>query len=589
MLQALRITNLAVIEEVEVGFGAGLTVLTGETGAGKSILIDALGLLLGGRADPDIVRAGCDEAVVEGVFQNGPPLAARLAELGLPDLGAEVGVRRVVAREGRTKAYVNGALVTVGVLSRLMKGWVDIAGQHEHIGLFDPQSHRELLDRQGKLEDKLAEYRDCYRALLDVDRRIEELGGDEKQGRERLEFLKFQLEELERLAPVAGRGRRPRDREAAAALEREAAARGERVRVAALGAGRLGARAAREGRGRSCSRPAGSTRALGPAAQAVQTARVEVEDVGRSLSRYLAGLDGDPQRLAEVDERLDALKRLCRKHATTLDGVISRRAELAAEVARLSNRDESLAAAALRAGAEGEARARAGDHPRGGAAEGGGRVRAHGAGRARAARAREGRASRSGSAARTKLSIDGLDEVEFFFSANPGEPLRPLAKVASGGEASRLLLALKGALAGLRRRPLLRVRRGRQRGGRGGRRRGRADDQGRQPRTGRCSASPTCRRSPRTPTPTCCIEKVQRRGAPGRACVSLELGRGAHPGAGAHALGGRGDPGGARRGRGAASAPRTGRRGASPAPGARREGAKERLMRRRLARSSGLT
>src|SRR4051812_47189773 len=122
MLEALRITNLAVVEEVEVAFGPGLTVLTGETGAGKSILIDALGLLLGGRADAEAIRAGAEEASVEGVFAQTPPLATKLEELGLPDLGEQVCIRRVIGRGGRGKAYVNGALVTVGVLGKLMRG-----------------------------------------------------------------------------------------------------------------------------------------------------------------------------------------------------------------------------------------------------------------------------------------------------------------------------------------------------------------------------------------------------------------------------------------------------------------------------------
>src|SRR4051812_32575660 len=141
MLLGLRISNFAVIDEVEVGFGSGLTVLTGETGAGKSILVDALSLLLGGRSDGDVVRAGSEEAIVEGTFARTPELAARLEQLGLP-VDDELLIRRVVGRGGRGKAYVNGSLVTVGVLSRLMKGSVDIAGQHEHVGLFDPAQHR---------------------------------------------------------------------------------------------------------------------------------------------------------------------------------------------------------------------------------------------------------------------------------------------------------------------------------------------------------------------------------------------------------------------------------------------------------------
>ena len=147
MLLALRIESFTVVEEVEVGFGPGLTVLTGETGAGKSILVDALGLLLGTRADADCVRSGAEEAVVEAVFQRTTGLGQRLEALGLPDHGDEVVLRRVVGRAGRSKVHVNGALASVGVLGQLMRGELDIAGQHAHVGLFDPASHRALLDR----------------------------------------------------------------------------------------------------------------------------------------------------------------------------------------------------------------------------------------------------------------------------------------------------------------------------------------------------------------------------------------------------------------------------------------------------------
>ncbi|MBM4377804.1 MAG: AAA family ATPase, partial [Deltaproteobacteria bacterium] len=152
MLQGLRICQFAVMEEVEVTFSGGLTVLTGETGAGKSIVMDALSLLLGGRAEPDCVRAGAGEATVEGTFRRTPLLAARLEELGLPDLGDELLVRRVVGRGGRSRAWVNGSLVTVGVLSRLMKGTVEISGQHEHTALLDPAEHLGLLDREPGME-----------------------------------------------------------------------------------------------------------------------------------------------------------------------------------------------------------------------------------------------------------------------------------------------------------------------------------------------------------------------------------------------------------------------------------------------------
>ncbi|HYO56526.1 DNA repair protein RecN [Archangium sp.] len=445
MLLGLRISNVAVIEEVEVTFGAGLTVLTGETGAGKSILVDALGLLLGGRADADAIRSGCEEASVEGVFERTPVLAARMEELGVPDLGEEVLVRRVVGRNGRAKAYINGSLVTVGVLARFMRGTVDIAGQHEHVSLFDAGLHRVLLDRYGRLEEQLAAYGRDYAAVAEVVARMEALGGDESRLRERAEFLRFQLDEITRLDPEP-------DEDARLDAERRRLAGAEKLK-------RQGAEAEQLLTGEETSAVETVGRALGlvneaakcdatlaPVAQALGAALSELEEAQRRLNRYVEGLESDPARLGEVEDRLDALKRLCRKHATTLEGVLRKRDTLETELSTLDNRQEVLEqlsrerkAAEERARRSGEALSRA---------------RAACAGTF-GAQVREGLGLLAlGKAAfevrvtpGTQLKAEGLDEVEFFFSANPGEPPRPLAKVASGGEASRLLLALKRALA----------------------------------------------------------------------------------------------------------------------------------------------
>ncbi len=445
MLLGLRISNVAVIEEVEVAFGAGLTVLTGETGAGKSILVDALSLLLGGRADADVIRAGCDEAAVEGVFARTPALASRMEELGVPDLGDEVLVRRVVGRTGRGKAYVNGTLVTVGVLARLVRGVVDIAGQHEHVSLFDSGLHRTLLDRYGKLTDTLAAYLQDFNAVREVDARMESLGGDEHKVRERAEFLRFQRDEIDRLDPQAGEDARldaeRRRLTSAEKLKRHSA------EAELLLSGEESSAVETVGRAMGLVNEAVKHDAtLAPVAQSLGAALAELEEAQRRLSRYVEDLESDPSRLAEVDDRLDALKRLCRKHGTGLDGVLKKRDELEAELSTLENRQEILEtltqerkAAEERARKSGAALSRARASC---AVEFAAQVR-EGLGQLAMGKAAfEVRVTPTGI-----LRADGIDDVEFFFSANPGEPQRALAKVASGGEASRLLLALKRALA----------------------------------------------------------------------------------------------------------------------------------------------
>lgn len=446
MLIALKIANFAVIDEAEVEFGPGLTVMTGETGAGKSILVDALGLLLGGRAEVEVIRAGSEEAAVEGLFEKTPALAERLASLGLPDQDDEVGIRRIIGRTGRGKAYVNGALVTVGVLSRLMRGLIDIAGQHEHVALFDASMHRDLLDRFGQLLPKVATYRAALGELREVDGRIAALGGDERTARERMDFLRFQLDEIEKLGPTAGEDVQldeERRRLAGAEKLRRSANEAETLVVSQDGS-------ASELVGRVAALTADAVRIDGrlkPVAERAASLAAELEELGRELSRYLAQVDADPGRLAEVDERLDGIKRLMRKHGTDLAGVLAKRDHLQEELLRLENRG-ALLDGLLEERATRETRAwkwatELSAARQAAAAEFSTAVRDSLGLLALGKASFEVRVGR-----RDILSPDGADEVEFLFSANAGEPPRPLEKVASGGEASRLLLAIKRVLAG---------------------------------------------------------------------------------------------------------------------------------------------
>ncbi|MDP2273588.1 MAG: DNA repair protein RecN [Archangium sp.] len=447
MLITLRLKNFAVVEEAEVGFGPGLTVLTGETGAGKSILIDALGLLVGGRAEPDVIRSGADEAVIEGLFERSEVLASRLNQLGLPDDGPEVSVRRAFGRQGRGRVHVNGALVTVGVLQRLMKAQIDIAGQHEHMALLDAGQHLGLVDRFGELLDAevTTAYRSAWERLRDANARLQGLGGDESQVAGRIDFLTFQLEEIERVAPKPGE-------DLLLEVERKRLASSEKLRHGAGSAEELIATrdgSATELLGRAFQL-VGEAEKLDPSLCAVREAlwrtRAELEEASHSLSRYLSGLDSDPKRLEEVDDRLDAIRRLCRKHGATLDGVLNKRTALTAELDELVHRAERRAEVEVeRVKAEAEATAAASQLTA---------ARTSAAGKLTSTvmegleRLAMGRARFEVQFEAAPLSGAGADAAQFFFSANPGEAVRPLAKVASGGEASRVMLAMKAALAG---------------------------------------------------------------------------------------------------------------------------------------------
>ncbi len=439
MLLGLRIQNFTVVDEVEVDFGPGLTVLTGETGAGKSILVDALGLLLGGRADASVVRAGEEEAVVEAVFQKTDSLTSRLLSLGLPDSGEEVSVRRVVGRAGRGRVHVNGALASVGILGQLFQGLLDIAGQHAHVALFQPSFQRSLLDRVGKVAQARETYRTAHLSLVAVDTELAALG-ESAEGEARLDFVRFQLEEVERLSPQ-------RDEEVALEEERRRLSSVERLRTAVQEAHmhltEEGGALFSSGRARALVAEAlRHDSQLEKAGRALEAAAAELDEASCHLRHYLAGLEADPERLAQVEERLDALRRLARKHGTDVPGLPGRLASLRAEVEALSGRTAVLEAlrtrrSLLEAAAWEAARALRTERERAAV------------GLSRSVRTVLGELALKGArfrvevAASDALGPEGADDVEFLFSANPGEPERPLQKVASGGEASRLLLGLR--------------------------------------------------------------------------------------------------------------------------------------------------
>src|SRR6266568_2667144 len=412
MLTTLRISGLAIVDQAEVVFGPGLNVLTGETGAGKSILVQALHLALGGRMPADALREGAEEAVVEALFELSPrhPVLERLLAAGLPvpAEGGEVLVRRSAARGGRGRAFVNGALCTVGMLEACARGLVDLTGQHEHVALLDEAAHVALLDAFAAVDGEgglLARYRAAYAALASALRRRDELARAREERARRADWLGFQLGELDALRPTAG----------------EAAALDPR---------------------------------LEPALALLRSALAEIEEAARTLGRYGESVGGDPERLGQVLERLEALRGLARKHGGTLEAALARAEEMRAELRQVSGDDAELSRLE---GAVAEARREA----RGLAAE-------LGLCRTDAARAFAREVQRELAAlamARCRIEVaflrpegrvddpepalgpDGAERARILIAANPGEPPRPLARSASGGELSRVLLALKRALA----------------------------------------------------------------------------------------------------------------------------------------------
>ena len=459
MLTCLRVRSFAIIDEVEVTLAPGLNVVTGETGAGKSILVSALHLVLGARARPEVVRAGAEQAEVEALFSvDRQRLAGRLEALGLSS-DDELLVRRTVQPQGRSRAYVNGHLATASQLVDLASGLVDICSQHEHHTLVDPGTHLDHLDRFGALAPLGEQVRQAHAAAAAAAADLARVRDSLADRGAREDLLRFQLGELERLQPQPGE-------DDALRVERERLAHAERLaQVATLGERRL-----YSADGAVCStlerlaleleQQRRHDPRLAELAQRVEAAATELSEVARDLGAYARGLDAEPGRLAQVEERLHALRGLARRHGGSLQAALDHAEQAREELALLDDVEgrvdqaERALARALAAAAEVARELSAARHGHAGAL--GQAISAElaglGMGDARvvvevapAAEARPGELALDGA----RLGERGIDRAEFLIAPNPGEDPKALRKVASGGELSRALLALKCVIGGI--------------------------------------------------------------------------------------------------------------------------------------------
>jgi DNA repair protein RecN (Recombination protein N) len=462
MLTHLRITDFALLDDVEIDFGAGFNVLTGETGAGKSLLVEAVALLRGGRASADVVRTGADEARIEAVFEppHGPAAEAlkeRLGRAGIDPAEEGLVVRRVI---GKGRVYINSVLSTAAALSDVAGVLIELAGQHEHQTLGNPAQHLAILDAYGNHEKLLAEMAAAYAEVTAAAAQLKSASLDERARAEREEFLRFQLKELEEaeLDPERdGELKVTRERLRAADKLLTAARRGEDALYAREGAivEELGA-VAHELLDLGKIDPQ-----LGTLGKQIDEARVLLDDAAGELRRYAEGLDADPERLSQIEERLHLLERLLRKHrgeVADVAGLVARRDAIRNELAGLVGHEErrAQAAALLEKGRQrAAAAAEALTHARKKAAKTlAQKVEAQLAElEMKGARLRvELSATKEGEDPALvvdgkRLSQAGWDRAEFQLAANAGEEARPLHRIASGGELSRILLALKRVLS----------------------------------------------------------------------------------------------------------------------------------------------
>jgi DNA repair protein RecN (Recombination protein N) len=436
MLRFLRIRNLAVIEAVEVEFEPGFNVLTGETGAGKSILVEAVGLLLGARASQDLVRTGEGQATIEAVFE--------------PAEGGELVVRRDITAQGRSRSFINGTLATSAALRDLSTRLVELHGQHEHQALLDPLTHLPLLDEFANLTELASRVDSGWSAVRTLREELERSRMDARERSARLDLIAFQLGEIERASP------RPAEDEELITL-RQVLASAERIQrlceesYAALYESDQAVLAGLGVVWKRVGELATIDTQFAPYLDARDNIKSQLEDLAFFLRNYAEGVDAAPARLQQVEDRLALLERLKRKYGPTLSEVIDRGERLARERAVLTGSAEQgrdlereLEAATeryLSAARELSQRRRraALDFAR--------RLEALLAELAMARTRFEVRFNEV-ELPPDRWSERGVDEAEFFVSPNPGEDLRPLARIVSGGELSRVMLALKTLAAG---------------------------------------------------------------------------------------------------------------------------------------------
>lgn len=462
MLRSLHVRNLAVIERAELEFGPGLNVVTGETGAGKSLVVDSLSLLAGGRASSEMIRTGAGTLAVSGVFEpSGAAWRGRLEEAGVPADGDELLVRREVTREGRNRVFVNDHPVTARLLSTVAHGLIRIFGQRDELGMLSADLQRAWLDRSGgdALTALVASCREAYGAWREAADRLERLSLDDQLRQERIDLLKFQTSEIDaaQLLPAEDEELRA-EREVLRHAEAIAGALHRAIALLSDDELAVDARVAQAGNALSdISRWQPEAESW---AETLAGVGATVNDLAQGLRTRAAGCESDPARLNQIEERLSVIERLTRKHGGSSSDVLEHGRRLAEELFELETADvrreevEQEAAARLSEYARRAGTLSAARQERAGALER--EVLGHLLDLAfeRAVFEVEvARELRAGS----PLEIDGepvafdargVDRVNYRFSANPGEDPRPLSRVASGGELARLFLALQTAVRG---------------------------------------------------------------------------------------------------------------------------------------------
>ena len=442
MLAEIRLQNFAIIDDISINFGDGLNIITGETGTGKSLIIDAINVILGDRFTAGHAKFPGREAVVEALFEIPPGgrVAENLEKSGIAGPCAELVVKRVLTEKGKNRIYVNGSIVTLGVLSEATQGLVNMFGQHEHQNLLKKNNYISYLDDFSQLRHELSEYKAVYAELAELGGKIEALEKKRLEGTEKRDYLRFQVEEIDNVSPSSGEDSRLEE-------ERTRLENSEKFSSSLRSATGLlyeGENSAIDSLKQAASRleeVSGLDSSLGKLRDRIGALLIEAEDVFYGLSEFADKVEHNPARLEEVISRLEDIKKLKRKHGGSIEEILEKRRRMESELGEIDNSDELLAKLEKkRDSLRGEV-LRAARSISSARKAGAGRLEELFAGEAESVGLKNSRFETE--FGEKELSADGLDRVDFLFSANPGQKPRPVTRVASGGELSRIMLALR--------------------------------------------------------------------------------------------------------------------------------------------------
>ena len=442
MLVELRLKNFAIIDDISINFGGNLNIITGETGTGKSLIVDAINIILGDKFTADHVKSTGKQTSIEALFEvpDDFGIGEKLERFGIGAFEGELVIKRVFNPGGKNRIYMNGSIATLGTLSEVTDGLVNMFGQHEHQSLLKKNNYLSYLDTFSQLEHELSRYKAAYAELIHAESELEALRKKEREGAEKEDYLRFQAEEIKRVSPAPNE-----DSELEAKRVRlENSERFSSSLAAATGLVYEGESSAVGFLKQALShleRVSDLDSSLGELRDRIAAILIETEDVFYGLSEFAGKIEHNPQRLEEVLSRLEEIGRLKRKHGDSIEEIIKKQRRIESELESLENSAEMKGEIERRRDLLKEEVLAAASSISAGRKEGAERLQELFCEQAESVGLKNARFEVE--FREKKLSADGGDGVQFLFSANPGQASRPVNKVASGGELSRIMLLLK--------------------------------------------------------------------------------------------------------------------------------------------------